>query len=280
MVGYFGGFDAFRDLDLLDATPRVNLRSVALPPAAWPTMKTLVVLPSYNEALNIVQLIERIVASDATYDVCVVDDSSPDGTAAQVAEAKQERPAWHERVTLIVRSKKDGRGGAVRAGFAWGVEQARYQAFVEMDCDFSHDPAALPRGLELLASGYDVVIGARYPDGTIIGWPPSRRVFSFCANLLAKTLIDRSIADYTNGYRFYNPKAVDELLKHEQRHKGYIYLSEMLSHLLRAGCKVAAFPIVFRNRDRGVSNTSLNEIVASLRGIVGIAWKHRSGSHA
>lgn len=242
-------------------------------------MKTLVVLPSYNEALNIVQLIEQIVASDRDYDVCVVDDSSPDGTAALVGEAKQQRPTWHERVTLIVRSKKDGRGGAVRAGFAWGVEQARYQAFVEMDCDFSHDPVALPQGLGLLTNGYDVVIGARYPNGTIIGWPASRRVLSFCANLLAKTLIDRSIADYTNGYRFYTPAAVAELMKHEQQHKGYIYLSEMLSHLLRAGYKVAAFPIVFRNRDRGVSNTTLNEVLASLRGIVGIAWNHRSGSH-
>jgi dolichol-phosphate mannosyltransferase len=240
-------------------------------------MPTLVVLPSYNERLNIVELTDAILDVDPANDVCIVDDSSPDGTAACVREAAATRPRWGERVHLIVRDKKDGRGGAVREGFSWGIGRRRYRAFVEMDCDFSHEPAALPQGLALLQQGYDVVIGSRYPDGTIIGSPASRRLLSRLANALARLLIDRSITDYTTGFRFYRPEVVEELLGHQQRHRGYIYLSETLSHVLRAKHRVGAFPICFRNRERGVSNASLGEIWASLRGLLAIAVAHRLG---
>ncbi len=164
-------------------------------------MKTLIVLPSYNEAENIVRLVEALCEGHPDRHVCVVDDSSPDGTARIVEEAIASRPGWRDRVSLVVRTEKSGRGGAVREGFRRNAD-AGYEAFVEMDCDFSHAPEAVDEGLSLLAEGYDVVIGARYPNGTIIGWPLSRRVFSFCANTLARTLIDWSIADYTNGFRF------------------------------------------------------------------------------
>src|SRR6476619_2280669 len=138
-------------------------------------MATLVVVASYNERLNIVELTDAILGVDPAIDVCIVDDSSPDGTAAAVREAAAARPAWGERVHLIVRDKKDGRGGAVRAGFEWGMARNRYQAFVEMDCDFSHDPLVLPEGLSLLERGNDVVIGSRYPNGTVENTPFSRR---------------------------------------------------------------------------------------------------------
>jgi dolichol-phosphate mannosyltransferase len=238
---------------------------------------TLVVLPSYNERLNIVELTDAILDVGAGIDVCIVDDASPDGTAAAVREAAATRPRWAERVHLMVRDKKDGRGGAVREGFAWGVARGRYRAFVEMDCDFSHEPSALPQGLALLDQGHDVVIGSRYPDGTVINTPLSRRLLSRFANMLARTLIDRSIADYTTGYRFYRPGVVQELLGVQQQHRGYIYLSETISHVLRAGHRVGAFPICYRNRERGVSNTSLGEVWSSLRGIVSIAIAHRFG---
>jgi dolichol-phosphate mannosyltransferase len=238
---------------------------------------TLVVLPSYNERLNIIDLTDAILGVDPANDVCIVDDSSPDGTAACVREAAASRPGWGQRVHLIVRDGKNGRGAAVREGFHWGVARSRYRVFVEMDCDFSHEPAALPQGLALLDQGYDVVIGSRYPDGRIIGWPASRRLLSFLANSLARLLIDRSITDYTTGFRFYRREIVQELLAHRQRHRGYIYLSETLSHVLRAKRKVGSFPICFRNRERGASNASLGEIWSSLHGIVAIAFVHRFG---
>jgi dolichol-phosphate mannosyltransferase len=239
-------------------------------------MKTLVVLPSFNERENIVELMEAILKGGDDRSVCVVDDSSPDGTSEHVARAIAERPHWKDRAELITRSKKDGRGGAVREGFARAVAAGKqFEAYVEMDCDFSHEPSAIDEGLALLDQGLDVVIGARYPSGTIIGWPASRRVFSFFANTLARAAIEWRVADYTNGFRFYSPEAVEVLLAHEQRHKGYIYLSESLAHLLAAGMKVGAFPIVFRNRERGVSNTSLREIRSALTGIVSIALRYR-----
>src|SRR4051812_10575638 len=239
-------------------------------------MRALIVLPSFNERENICNLIQAILDLDAGYQVCVVDDSSPDGTSPHVAESISSRPGWRERVHLITRAKKDGRGGAVRDGFRFGLaQQTPFESYVEMDCDFSHEPQAVPQGLRMIAAGSDVVIGARYPNGTIIGWPLGRRVFSFLANSLARALIDWSIADYTNGFRFYSPRAVKVLLEKEQKHKGYIYLSESLSYLLEAGLSVTMFPIRFKNRERGVSNTSVKEIFAALRGIFSVAARHR-----
>jgi dolichol-phosphate mannosyltransferase len=240
--------------------------------------RTLVVLPSFNESENIVDLIQAIL--DLTNArVCVVDDSSPDGTAGIVDTAIRIRAGWSDRVELIVRSGKGGRGSAVRAGFAASQANGQqYDAYVEMDCDFSHEPKAIAQGLELLGLGNDVVIGARYPDGEIINWPLGRRVFSFAANLLARVLIDWSVPDYTNGFRFYSPAALRVLLTHQQTHKGYIYLSESLSHILRAGLRVAVFPITFKNRVRGKSNTTLREVSAALRGLLSVTWSHRFGS--
>lgn len=240
--------------------------------------KVLVVLPSYNEKDNIVAMAETLLGLGAGFSVCIVDDSSPDGTSKIVADAIRTK-GWEKRVHLITRSKKDGRGGAVRAGFKWGHDSKQgFQAYVEMDCDFSHQPTAIPTGIERLEKGADVVLGSRYPDGQIEGWPIQRRVFSFFANTLARTLIERKIHDYTNGFRFYTVRAVEEMLRHEQKHKGYIYLSESLSQLLRAGMKIESFPIYFKNRERGVSNTSLAEVKNALFGIFQIAREHRSGS--
>jgi glycosyltransferase involved in cell wall biosynthesis len=213
-------------------------------------MKSLVVLPSYNERNNIAELIRQTIMTE---------------------------PAWQTRVHLITRSKKDGRGGAVRDGFSWGLQTDPDIAhFVEMDCDFSHEPTAVPQGIAFLKNGADVALGCRYPDGTIIGWPLQRRIFSFFANFLAKSLIDPRIPDYTNGFRFYTRRAVEVMASFPQTYKGYIYLSESLSHLLKAKMVMKCFPTVFKNRERGVSNTSLKEIFNALNGIFVIARRHHS----
>lgn len=239
--------------------------------------KVLVVLPSYNEKENIVALTDALLGLGQGYAVVIVDDSSPDGTSKIVADAIREK-GWQERVHLITRSKKDGRGGAVRAGFQWGQDSNRgFQAYIEMDCDFSHQPTAIPTGIALLEGGADVALGSRYPNGQIEGWPMKRHILSFFANTLARTLIERKIHDYTNGFRFYTVRAVAEMLRHTQQHKGYIYLSESLSQLLRAGMKIESFPIFFKNRERGVSNTSFAEVKSAFTGIFSIAREHRRG---
>ncbi len=239
-------------------------------------MRALIVLPSYNEADNIVRLVDALLEIDPEYRVCVVDDSSPDGTSELVERTIAERDEWLERTHLITRSKKDGRGGAVRDGLIWGMGlEPPVDAFVEMDCDFSHEPSAVPEGLALLAQGNDLAIGARYPDGTVEGWPRRRRIFSALANLLARYLIDPSLGDYTNGFRFYTRRAASILVEQPQKHTGYIYLSESLSYLLRADLRIASFPIYFLNRQRGESNTGLREVWSALTGIITIAWAYR-----
>jgi dolichol-phosphate mannosyltransferase len=240
---------------------------------------SLVVLPSYNESDNIVPLIREILAVRPDASVCVVDDNSPDGTAAVVRNLVETglAPAEAARLHLIVRGKKEGRGGAVRAGIEWGLARPEFDAFVEMDCDFSHPPSDLPRGLSLLTAA-EVAMGCRYPDGTVVGWPLSRRVFSFLANLLARALIRWSIHDYTNGYRFYTRRAAGIMCAAPQRHTGYIYLSETITLFLRNNLEIACFPIVFVNRRRGATNTGVREIASALAGIVEIALRYRFGA--
>lgn len=234
-------------------------------------MTALVIIPTYNERDNITALVDALVALETDVHVRVVDDSSPDGTSDVVATAIADKAGWRGLVTLDTRDGKGGRGGAVRDGLRFGIDAGEYDAFVEMDADFSHDPETIPKGLDMLDDGYDVVIGRRYPDGEIIGWPRSRRIFSAFANTVARAAIEWSISDYTNGYRFYSRNAAAVIVAEPQRNTGYIYLSEMLAVCLAAGMRVGSFPIVFRNRERGESNTNLSELWSAAKGIVGVA---------
>ncbi len=241
-------------------------------------MTTLVILPSYNEKDNILQLIDAILDLGSHYWICVVDDNSPDQTAENIVRHQNTMSADRKtRLHLKVRSKKDGRGGAVREGLVWGLQHPSqvFDAFVEMDCDFSHSPQDLLRGTALLKD-FDVVLGCRYPDGKIIGWPLKRRVLSFFANFLARVLIAWKIPDYTNGFRFYSRKSAELMSSIPQQHKGYIYLSETLAHFLSQQYRIGTFPIVFVNRERGVSNTHFLEVASAFQGIFQIAWNfHR-----
>lgn len=237
-------------------------------------MKTLVVLPSYNESGNITQLMEAILKTSKEISICVVDDNSPDGTSKLVNNFVTSHNDKH-RMHLITREKKDGRGGAVRDGFLWGLEQEPgFSNFIEMDCDFSHDPKYLQEGITLLTQA-DFVIGARYPAGKIVGWPVTRKVLSACSNFLTRALISWKFHDYTNGYRFYSREAASYLCQQPQRFKGYIYLSESLAHLIKKGFKGATFPIIFVNRKVGASNTTFKEVFNSLLAIFQIAWSFR-----
>ena len=239
-------------------------------------MTVLVILPTYNESADVIRMIAALVESTLVPDVCVVDDSSPDGTSQLVAAAIDDRPSWGDRVHLVSRDGKGGRGGAVRDGLQLGIDNPKqYDTFVEMDCDFSHDPEDLLVGSALLESGWDIAIGARYPDGKIIGWPLQRRLFSRFANTLARGLIEWSVPDYTNGFRFYNRSAAEAIVAEPQRNTGYIYLSEELAVCLSAGLTVASFPIIFRNRERGESSTDFEEIRSAARGIIDVARWYR-----
>ena len=239
-------------------------------------MKTLIVLPSYNEKENINDLIKAILSISKFFFVVVVDDNSPDGTYESIQEANKNMPNFNsERVHLIKRFVKDGRGGAVWDGIRWGLSSPHnFECYVEMDCDFSHNPNEIQNGLDLIAAGYDLALGSRYPDGKIINWPLKRRIFSRFANILCRLLISLKFHDYTNGYRFYNKKAATYLSKSRTMFKGYINLSETIAKLLKHNFSIASFPIIFENRKFGKSNTDLKEMLGSFFAIFQIAARY------
>ena len=169
-------------------------------------MKTLVVLPSYNENQNINILIDTILRQSLDNNVVVIDDNRPDNTI-EIINQFIDKKDYKNRVHLIKRKNKLGRGSAVLEGLRWGYNNLHdLELFIEMDCDFSHSPDEIVKGKELIKK-FDFVIGARYPSGKIINWPRRRKLFSYLANKFARLLLKVPISDYTNGYRIYSRKA-------------------------------------------------------------------------
>jgi dolichol-phosphate mannosyltransferase len=227
-------------------------------------MRTLVVIPTYNEALNLEPLAARLLALELAPDVLVADDASPDGTGVL---ADRLATSSSGRVQAVHREGKGGRGGAVLAGLRHGVRNPEYTHFVEMDADLSHLPEELPRLLEA-ARGVDVVIGSRYqPGGKVLGWSWRRRIWSKMSNRLIHMVLRLPVRDYTNGYRVYSRQAVDVLLAADLRERGYISLSEWAVVLASSGFSFANVPITFENRRFGVSKMSASEALGALRGL-------------
>lgn len=226
-------------------------------------IKALVVIPTYNEAENIERLCKALCENPRVAGVLVVDDNSPDGTADKAETLTGDYP-----VTVLRREKKNGRGGAVLDGFAWGEKQGGFTHFVEMDSDFSHDPGELNLLLDK-AEQYGVVIGSRYIPGAVIdNWPLKRRIFSYCANLICRFMLKVPVRDYTDGYRCYSAAAVAGLDRSQIAPKGFITLSAMLMQLYLKGFSVTEVPIRFINRIRGESNLNKGEITEAIRNVI------------
>jgi dolichol-phosphate mannosyltransferase len=222
-------------------------------------MRTLVVLPTYNETPNVELMLRtlREVVPEAT--TLVVDDSSPDGTAGVVTRVAAELG----RIELLSRPAKSGLGGAYRDGFAWGLERG-FDHFVEIDCDFSHDPRVLPALLEAGAS-YDVVIGSRYvKGGSIPKWSWPRRLLSRGGNQYAALLLGLGVADSTAGYRVYSKVALEKIDFPTVTADGYGFQIEMTYRAKRAGASIVEVPISFSDRTRGHSKMSRAIIVEAL----------------
>lgn len=231
--------------------------------------KILVVIPTYNERDNVGALCEELLSRPERPDVLVVDDNSPDGTAAEAEEVGRRYPG---RLHVLRREGKGGRGGAVLAGFAWG-SGGGYDYFFEMDADYSHRPGELPLFLEA-ARGADVVVGSRYlPASRIVNWPRARRFFSKLANSYARFFLRIPITDYTNGYRCYSRAAVEALDAGAVDASGYVVLSEVAYQLYRRGFRFADVPTEFVNRRRGESNLSPSEILSAFVGVLRLRAK-------
>lgn len=217
-------------------------------------MKTLIVIPTYNERGNIEQLIDDILRHAPEVDLLIIDDNSPDGTG-QVAD---EIHARVPRVSVLHRPGKQGLGTAYIRGFGYALEHG-YDLVFEMDADFSHDPRYLPQFLEA-AQGpdpADLVIGSRYvPGGDTPNWSPLRKFISGGGNIFARAVLGIPIHDCTSGYRCYRTSALATLHLDRVRAQGYAFQVEMAYAMWRSGYRVREVPIVFVDRRVGQSKMS------------------------
>ena len=223
-------------------------------------MRPLVVIPTYNESENIERMVQRVHECLPEAGVLVVDDGSPDGTGDLVEAAAPRYPDVH----LLRRSGKSGLGSAYRAGFAWGLERG-YDAFVEIDADFSHDPAALPRVVAPLADGFDVSIGSRYVEGgSIPNWAWHRHLLSRGGNIYASVVLGLGVADSTAGYRCYAARILRQLDLDRIRAEGYGFQIEMTYRSKQHGAAITEVPISFVDRAAGESKMSSFIVVEAL----------------
>jgi dolichol-phosphate mannosyltransferase len=222
-------------------------------------MRLLVVLPTYNEVLNVDAMLRALRSQTPDAHILVVDDASPDGTAKVAQGCADEL----EQIFVLRREGKGGLGSAYRAGFAWGIERG-FDTFVEIDCDFSHDPSALPTLLGA-AKDYEVVIGSRYvPGGRIPQWKLSRRLLSRGGNQYASIMLGLDVTDSTAGYRVYSHSALEKIDFESVRADGYGFQIEMTYRARRGGASIVEVPISFSDRERGESKMSSSIVYEAL----------------
>ncbi|HVA73420.1 MAG TPA: polyprenol monophosphomannose synthase [Acidimicrobiales bacterium] len=222
-------------------------------------MKTLVVIPTFNERATIEEVLRRTREAGGSPDVLVVDDGSPDATAG-VAEKAAESLGG---VTVMRRNRKAGLGDAYRAGFRWGLDRG-YEALVEMDADLSHDPAVIPDLVGLLAD-HDLAIGSRYvPGGTVPKWGAHRRLISWAGNRYSSFTLGVHVHDLTSGFRAFRAEALQRIDLDSVRADGYGFQIEMAYLVSSGGGKIAETPICFTDRTEGESKMSTSIALEAL----------------
>jgi dolichol-phosphate mannosyltransferase len=228
-------------------------------------MRTVVVMPTYNERENVGRLLEAVRHDVPHADVLVVDDNSPDGTAV-IAEEAASRLG---QIKLVRRPGKQGLGSAYREGFAVALDEG-YERIVSMDVDFSHDPAVIPEMLALLDAGADAVIGSRYvPGGATVNWPAHRRLLSRWGNRYTSFVLGLQIRDCTSGFRAFRADALAEISPSTTDAEGYAFLTELARRLVQHRKRVMETPIVFVDRQRGTSKMSARIIAESMLLVTG-----------
>ena len=227
------------------------------------SVRPLVVIPTYNESENIERMLRRIRESLPEAGILVVDDGSPDGTGDLVKALTGDMSDVH----LMSRTEKSGLGSAYRAGFAWGLEHG-YDAMIEMDADFSHDPGALPSIVAPLSQGFDLSIGSRYVEGgTIPNWAWHRHLLSRGGNQYASTVLGLQVLDATAGFRAYSADILRSLDLDQVRAEGYGFQIEMTYRTKQHGGRITEVPITFVDRAAGESKMS-STIVFEALGLV------------
>ena len=230
--------------------------------------RALVIVPTYNERENIARLIDTVLSQDPRIHMLIVDDGSPDGTAEIVEGMMAKNPG---RVHIHRRPKKMGLGTAYLAGFRIAIER-KYDLVLEMDADFSHDPAHLPQFLRAI-EGADIVLGSRYREGkvTVVNWPISRLLFIYYANVYARMVTGLPVWDGTGGFKCFRTKVLETIDLNAVKSNGYAFQIEMSFRAWKRGFKIVEIPIVFVDRTEGQSKMSK----AIVREAVWMVWRLR-----
>lgn len=232
-------------------------------------MKSIVVIPTYNEKDNIINIINAILEVKNDMHVLVVDDNSPDGTANLVKDFAQTNSNIH----IIVRAGKMGLGTAYCEGFAWALENG-YEAIMEMDADFSHDPKEIPNFMEAIKE-YDLVIGSRYSVGVnVVNWPLRRLILSYGANIYARFITGIPVHDATGGFKCFRAEALRKIDLTRIKSNGYGFQIEMNFKLWKKGARIKEIPIIFIDRRSGVSKMNKKIIYEALF----LVWKLKIAS--
>ena len=214
-------------------------------------MKTLVISPTYNEGKNIESLVNQVLGPNPDYHLLIVDDNSPDGTAAIVKELQQTYP----NLSLEVRKGKAGLGTAYLFGFKWALERG-YEAIVQIDADLSHDPKDVPRLVSELQN-YDLIIGSRYVEGvSVVNWPIRRLILSYGANMYSRTVTGMPINDGTGGFKAWRGSLLRKIELNKVKSQGYSFQIEMNFRAWRKNARIKEEPIIFVDRTIGESKMS------------------------
>lgn len=231
-------------------------------------MRSLILIPTYNECENILPLIQAVFHANPTVEILVIDDNSPDGTGALVKAEGTRNP----RVHLLSREKKQGLGRAYLAGFQWGLQQG-FDVLVEMDADFSHRPEDLTRLLASFREGVDFVVGSRYVEGgRTVNWGLSRKIISRGGSLYSRWILGFPLNDWTGGFNAWTRKALDVIGLDRVTSNGYSFQIELKFRALRGGCHGVESPIVFEDRRVGKSKMSMGIVIEAFYRVWQIRW--------
>ena len=232
--------------------------------------ENLVIIPTYKEKENIEKIIRYVFNLPMAFDILIIDDNSPDGTADIVKRLMEE---FANRLFMIQRAGKLGLGTAYITGFKWALEH-EYDYIFEMDADFSHDPADLPR---LYAAchdeGYDVAIGSRYVSGVnVVNWPIGRVLMSYFASKYVRIVTGFKVHDTTAGFKCYRRQVLETIELDKIRFKGYAFQIEMKFTAHKIGFKIKEVPVIFVNRREGVSKMSGGIFGEAFFGVMRLRW--------
>jgi len=213
--------------------------------------KSLVIIPTYNEMENIPKLIPEVLSKDESIEILVVDDNSPDGTAAYIEKLMQS----NDKIHLIKRDYKMGLGTAYISGFNYALEHS-FNYIFEMDADFSHDPKEIINFLKEIEN-YDLVLGSRYISGVnVVNWPMRRLILSYSANIYTKIITGLHIKDATGGYKCFRREVLEAINLDKIKSNGYAFQIEMTFKAWKKGFKIKEIPIIFIDRVKGTSKMS------------------------